>query len=566
MKARSKLADLSLRKRLILIFLAILLSLAAINCVQIYLFFGYVRQYNAMIETITLTNSINGVLKQKLNDEIRDIAYGKVPFEEGTQYDHLKSMYQNLRKIELDDKNGQFTREILEVRETLTTTTEYIDRLGEQIQGNVSADQKNITYEYITILSDLIDEKVQALLHTTLVVKEQSKNDISTSLNRDITIYIISFIAVILTALLFSIYMARSFVKPIHHLAQKTNEIADGNLTVGKISLISKNEIGDLCHSYNRMFQNLKNIILSVRDTNNLVVYTSKDIHQSILENRLAGEEVAEATQTISVNLHKQDELINTSVSTFENLFNKFNTILLKSNNINLQSNQTLQITNQINSQIDDFFSSSNGNIGRIQRINAETEKWQKMNKELGEHIKLLSLIARESSLLSLTLLNNNPDNQNNNEFKNHLSRISELNNEFKTLSQTSTEQNIEISIHVAKMKAHLKQDLLEMRKSNLTSKQIKSDFQAIRSIRDNQQLDLESIKQDIQDAYAQMLSVRQIILEIEESSKINKEEVIGIAAMGEEQFTTLEEVSEASYKLVERIQEMNENIKQFKI
>ncbi|MGM7719853.1 methyl-accepting chemotaxis protein [Metabacillus sp. Hm71] len=566
MKAYPKLSDLSLKRRLILVFSVILLWLATANCVQIYLFLGYIQQYNAMMETITLTNSINGSLKQQLNDEIREIAYGKVHFENGTQYDHLNNMYQNLDKIERDDKNGQFSKEISEVRETLTTTTEYIDKLGEQIQTNVSADQRNITYEYITILTDLIDEKVEALLQKTLLVKGEAQNIISANLKRDITIYICAFIGIIILSLLFAIYISGSFVKPIRALGQKTNEIAEGNLTVGEISIASKNEIGDLCRAYNRMFHNLKDIILSVRNTNDLVVLTSKDIHQSILENRLAGEDVAEATQTISVNLHKQDQLIQKSVSTFEHLLFKYNEVLAKSNKMNLQSNETLKMTNEINSQLITFHELLEKISQTIHQVNRDSEELQKLSGEMHEYLRLIKLVERETNLLAQTLLTEIPKSSANEKIESVLTRVKVVAEEANAISQDSDSNMNHLTNLISTIKKQHLEALEIIQFSRIKTEQINGGFQTIRSIRNNQQVEIESIKQDMQEAFDQMLSVRKMISDIEQSSQISNAEIAGIAAMGEEQLTTLEEVSDASYKLVERIQEMKENIRQFKL
>lgn len=519
-----------------------------------------------MMETIKLTNSINGSLKQKLDEEIRDIAYGKVLFENGTQYDHLNNMYHNLDKIEQDDINSQFTKEISEVRQTLTTTTEYIDKLGEQIQDNAPADTRNITYEYITILTDLIDEKVQSLLQKTLLVKGESQHIISINLKRDITIYICAFISVIMISIFFAIYISGSFVKPIRHLGQKTNEIAEGNLTIGAITYPYKNEIGELCRSYNRMFHNLKDIILSVRRTNDLVVLTSKDIHQSILENRLAGEEVAEATQKISTNLHTQDQLIQNSVSTFEHLLYKYNEILGKSNKINLQSNETLHITNKITSELITFHQQLGHMSKMIYYMNTESEELQRLSGEVNENIRFIKLVSKEFNLLYLSLLNEMPNLSENQIVSNIFTQIKKISDETDRVSQQSDDKTNDISRRSSSIRNQNSETLKNIQASKIITEEIQSGFKTILSIRSKQQVEIESIKQDMHEAFNQMLSVRQMISDIEQSSQITNAELAGIASMGEEQLTTLEEVSDSSYKLVERIQEMKDNIRQFKI
>ncbi|TXC91334.1 methyl-accepting chemotaxis protein [Metabacillus litoralis] len=562
MKMNVKLSDLSLRTRLILVFIVILLSLAAINCVQIYLFVGYVKQYNAMMETITLTNTINGELKQQLDNEIRDIAYGRVPFGEGNQYEFLANMRENLNQIEKDDKKGRFVQEISAVRENLSSANDYIDKLGEQIQRNAPADEKNTTYEYITIITDLIDNQVQTLLQSTLNASELSQKSIVTSLKRDITIYIASFIGVIILSFLFAWYISGSFVKPIRALGKKTNEIAEGNLTIGAIAIPSKNEIGDLCRSYNRMFYNLKDIIVNVRNTNDLVVLTSKDIHQSILENRLAGEEVAEATQTISINLHKQDELIRKSASTFDLVFQTFNEILLKTNKIYSHSSEALQTNEEIQQQIKSFEQKFINYDKKLQQINVDLEYIYRSTNHFNEMYRLIRLIAKEPNLLSRQLHNDEEEIKN----KTEINRASELFNELYKRSHLTEKETLQTHQRISSIKDQISFYLNDIHESINITEQLKSTFLKKHTITRNEEIEYQRISSHMQEAFKQMESVRQIISEIEYSSKLSKSEVIAIAAMGEEQLTTLEEVSDASYKLVERIQKMKDNIRQFTI
>ncbi len=108
-----------------------------------------------MTETIHLTNSIHGQLRDQLEEEIRDIVYGKVYFEDGNQYKILGQMERHLNTVESKETASPFKQEIQEVRNVIGATTEYIDRLGNQIKTNAPAEQKYITQEYIGVASGL---------------------------------------------------------------------------------------------------------------------------------------------------------------------------------------------------------------------------------------------------------------------------------------------------------------------------------------------------------------------------------------------------------------------------
>ncbi|MDL4840684.1 methyl-accepting chemotaxis protein [Aquibacillus rhizosphaerae] len=565
MIAFSKLSDLSLRTRLIIVFLTVLLWVAIANCVLIFLFVGYVREYNDMMKTITLTNAINGELKLQLDDEIREIVYGKVSFENGSQYALLNSMNSNLNQIESDDSLGQFDEEISEVRQSLSTTKEYVDKLGEEIKYNLPADQRNITYEYITIITDIVDDQVQKLLHSTLEVSEQSKTNIVDNIKRDITVYVVAFIAVILLSILFAWYISGNIVKPIHRLRQNANEIAEGNLTVDAVVIPSKNEIGDLCRSYNRMSNNLKDIIVSVRSTNDLVMLSSKDIHHSIQENRFAGEEVANATQTISMNLHEQDELIKQAVSTYDDLIIKYEQILSKSIKIQLHSNKSLELANQGSLEVDKLVNQNHSIKSLLHQVDNESQQLTQTVSEVDKSLNIMKLIAREANLLSYTMSNLITNETNQKELTNITERIEQLANEANITTQDSeiTESRVQ------KHKNNISEKLKEAQKDIISNQQvvkIGESFESIYAFNRNVQSEINNVTEDMQSAFEHMDHVRNVIRDIEHRSKISKSEVISIASMGEEQLATLEEVSESSYKLVERIQKMKNDIRQFKV
>ncbi|WP_186577052.1 HAMP domain-containing protein [Aquibacillus kalidii] len=564
MNALSKMSNLTLRTKFVIAFVTLFVWLAAANSVQIILFIGYVKQYNEMMETITLTNSINGVLLHQLDDEIRDIVYGKTSFESGNQYKLLAQMNTHLDEIELADQKDRFNADITEVRNTLTTANEYVDKLGEQIKFNVPAEEKYITLEYLDIISDLTDEQVQELLQSTLKVSEESKSKIVYSLKRDISIYIGVFSIVILLSFIFAWYISGSIVKPIRRLRENANKIADGNLTVDAVVVNSTNEIGDLCRSYNRMSDNLKKIIQDVRDTNDEVMLSSKDIHHSIQENQMAGEEVANATQAISINLQKQDEIIKQSSSTFEQLFEHYRIMQSKSD--------------QIKSEYTDLYSFETMNQEEFDKLSFQFDHYRLVAEKIEEDVKrmirfsndylnthkLSSVILREIQLLIDTMDIKTIDKSLEEKWIIFTKKIDELIDEF-----SHSDQNLQMTLANLQLPLQALQENTQLLKTtneqtNYRSDQMKQRFQSILSMNDDVYFQINHINKSIHDAILYMESLRHSFENLEKHSNLNKDEVAAIAAMGEEQLATIEEVSEASSKQVDRISRMKDSIRQF--
>lgn len=558
MNAFSKKVNFTLRTKLILAISSVLLWLAIANCLQIYLFVGYVREYNAMMKTITLTNAINTELKLQLDEEIRDIVYGKIAFEDASQYALLDAMNNNLNQIENADELGQFEEEIVDVRQSLSTTKEYIDELGEEIKYNLPAEERNITYEYITIITDIVDDQVQQLLHATLTVSEQSKDTIIDHIRRDIIVYAIFFTAVILLSLWFAWYISGNIFKPINQLRKNANQMAKGDLTVEAIAISATNEIGDLCHSYNRMANNLKDIIITVRRTNERVMLSSKDIHQSIQENRFAGEEVANATQTISINLQEQDELIKQAVTTYETLILRYEQILKQSLTIRLHSNRLSQEANEGKGEVNALSNQMKQVKEILAVVNIETAQATNTVLAVDACLNEMKHVIREFHLVT----NNMKQPTSDVSYQEKLSHLTDKMDQFTNAAIKTTQH---ATGHLAMITQNI--DSMHHELANNDKEIILEDiFNKINDFTNEIQAEINDSTQDMQTVYQHMDHVRNDIGAIEDRSQMSMTEVISIASMGEEQLTTLEEVSEASSALVERIQKMKDDMRQFKV
>ncbi|MGP4041405.1 HAMP domain-containing protein [Gracilibacillus sp. D59] len=306
MNAFSKFRKLSIRSKFLILFVLLFIWFGLIQLVQLFYFISYIKQYNEMTETIHLTNSIHGQLRDQLEEEIRDIVYGKVYFEDGRQYQILNQMEDHLNTVASKEMAQPFTNEIEEVRTILETTTEYVDRLGHQIKFNVPAEEKYTTQEYIGIASGLINEHVQTLLQKNLQESERQKEAIKEKINRDIGTSITVYILLLVITFLIIWVVSKYMLKPIYSLQNHAKEIAKGNLNVLINPVTATNEIDDLYNGFHLMTNYLKHIISQVHHTSNEIIHTSRQIHQSTEENLAAGEQMTSTSQFITHDLQQQ--------------------------------------------------------------------------------------------------------------------------------------------------------------------------------------------------------------------------------------------------------------------
>ncbi|MDR0126110.1 MULTISPECIES: methyl-accepting chemotaxis protein [Bacillus] len=117
---------------------------------------------------------------------------------------------------------------------------------------------------------------------------------------KKLTIYITVASAIVLIGgLLFSFIMGRRIAKPARSLMESANRIADGDLT-GKIEVESKDEIGQLAASFQKMQGRIKELIGKISNSSSEVSKMSSQLRTVTNESSQSAQQVSEAMTNMS--------------------------------------------------------------------------------------------------------------------------------------------------------------------------------------------------------------------------------------------------------------------------
>jgi len=114
--------------------------------------------------------------------------------------------------------------------------------------------------------------------------------------------------AFILLALIFSFFMDKIIIKPIHQFTKGAEAIASGDLD-HKIQFNRKDEIGQLADSFNKMAQNLKKDITIIRDSEKKLKEYSENLEGKVKERTSALEGKTEELLKANIKLQELDHL-----------------------------------------------------------------------------------------------------------------------------------------------------------------------------------------------------------------------------------------------------------------
>nr|WP_077214354.1 cache domain-containing protein [Bacillus dakarensis] len=95
-------------------------------------------------------------------------------------------------------------------------------------------------------------------------------------------------------------YAARGFARPILQIQRVSEEISSGNLSVPKLTLKSKDEIGRLAQSTNIMIEKVKEMIMQAADISRKVSSSSEELTASANEMRDSIEQVSATSEEIA--------------------------------------------------------------------------------------------------------------------------------------------------------------------------------------------------------------------------------------------------------------------------
>lgn len=171
-------------------------------------------------------------------------------------------------------------------------------------------------------------------------------NHIQNQQNESIMLIIglITFITIIVIG--FSIFISRSFSKPIVQLAKVSESIANGDLTINIEKTKKEDEIGDLEKSFVTMVDFLKPAIDSISGIAKTLAGSAQEMASSSEEVNASSEELSSVSQQISKGAQQQSENLGNAIKQMEEIKKQFSEKII---GIKLASDLIESISSQVN-------------------------------------------------------------------------------------------------------------------------------------------------------------------------------------------------------------------------
>lgn len=213
-------------------------------------------------------------------------------------------------------------------------------------------------------------------------------------------------IIILSTILVFSVlvilYLIKVISKPVSRVSTSLKQIAAGNLTVDKIQLNSKDEIGELATSLNLMVDDLNQTIMKTSESAHQVASASEQLTASAEQSTQSTELLSKLVQENANGVEEQLNKINHVSESMTHLVDEVNSI--NENSINMESStkkSTKHVTEGIVS-IENVVERIHDIQTSFKTVSATINLLESKSTEIGSVTKLITDLSDQTNLLAL--------------------------------------------------------------------------------------------------------------------------------------------------------------------
>lgn len=263
--------DLKLNRKIQLLLLLIIVSLFILFALIFYNMYRFNQQYDQIIANAAEAGKFSINFKENFDYKIYLLIAGHSSFEEEDPYisiNEARVIAQDLinnTNIEDNKRRAEIILKLLGNLEKYTKRIEENKKVGGHYDDNI-----NIWENDVQLVTGLIQSTVLEYTYYETSGMEQVRAQVSESLGR-ITLYsLIVFAVLVAVALVLSVIIPNSIVRPIHHLNDVTKQVAKGDLSV-RANVAFGAEVRELGESLNLMIEQIDKLLTAVKiDEKNL--------------------------------------------------------------------------------------------------------------------------------------------------------------------------------------------------------------------------------------------------------------------------------------------------------
>lgn len=378
--------------------------------------------------------------------------------------------------------------------------------------------------------------------------------------------FIFSLFILISAIIVFNYFISQSISKPVQILADCAVTMAEGNFTVA-LSIDSNDELGILAVSFNKMKDNIKQLVEKLQGDSNRIARSSEELTINAEDNTKTTEHVAIMIQEVNTGAMKQVECIGESRKVIESLTASLQHVTSSAGKFSNSTQETSKIAGNGNKLVQNAMT-------KIQRLNETVTQLSSLIKGLGERSnqigEIMLAIQGISAQTNLLSLNAAIEAARAGE---HGRGFAVVAGEVRKLAEQSSLSAKSVQSIITSIQQETIQAIETMRK---VSVEVTEGIEAVNEAGDSFEIIQESVNQVVEHIYEVNQSVKHMTLgtiqvenAIQQIAAVSEQcfaATQNVSAGTEQQLASSEELASSSVVLSKLAEELRELSSQFKV
>lgn len=248
-----------------------------------------------------------------------------------------------------------------------------------------------------------MDAVVSGMVEEVRIEIEEDQQKMASSEGTIVVIQLFFSVLGILVAIVIGGLLIRSIVAPLHRVNKQLHEIAEGkgDLTQ-ELTVSSKDEIGQMAISFNRMLANLRELISEIREHAQQVAAAAEQLTANSKQTSLTSEQIAVTIQEMTEGTDRQSQNVEESQQEVEEITAGIERIAARAQTVTAAAVSTSELATEGTLTIQQSVSQMNGIGETMEQLTALVGGLGERSEQIGQIVEVITQISGQTNLLAL--------------------------------------------------------------------------------------------------------------------------------------------------------------------
>lgn len=395
----------------------------------------------------------------------------------------------------------------------------------------------------------------------------QSQKDTEAKVGSIQTLMLIIGILALIVGFGVAYYISRIISKPVKQMADTAEKIAAGDLSVDQIQINNHDEIGSLAAAFNKMAENLRQLLRHLATTSEQVAASSEELSASAEQTSRATEHVTLSLQEIAIGSEKQGQSMSESSNAVQELSIGIQQIAANAQNVSSHVTDTSNAAAEGGEAVDHAIEQMAEINDSVLKLSNVIKGLGERSQEIGQIVEVIGGIASQTNLLALNAaIEAARAGENGRGF-------AVVADEVRKLAEQSADSAQQISDLIQIIQRETENAVQSM---NATTKRVEDGMHVVDNTKESFkhiETAVESVSSQIEEvsSAAQQMAAgtEQVVGSFKTISRIAEESVSSsqtVSAAAEEQLASMEEITASANSLSQMAEELQALIARFKV